>query len=45
MGWLLGWTSHTAPSASRPAEMAWWRSKLQSELSQLLGEQPNEISH
>ena len=38
MGWPLGWTSHTAPSASRPAEMELWRSKLQSELSQLLGE-------
>jgi hypothetical protein len=45
MGWPLGWTSHTAPSASRRAEMESWRSKLQSELSQLLGEQPNEVSH
>jgi hypothetical protein len=38
MGWPLSWTSHTAPSASRPAEMALWRSKLQSDLSQLLSE-------
>jgi hypothetical protein len=38
MGWPLGWTSHTAPSASRPVETALWRCKLQSDLSQLLSE-------
>jgi hypothetical protein len=38
MGWPLAWTSHTVPSASRHAEMELWRSRLQSGLSQLLGE-------
>jgi hypothetical protein len=38
MGWPLGWTSHTAPSASRHAGMESWRSRHQLALSQLLGE-------
>lgn len=38
MGWPLGWTSATAPSASNALEMELYRSKLQSHLSLLLGE-------
>jgi hypothetical protein len=43
MGWPLGWTSHTAPSASRPAETELWRSKLQQQLSLLLGEPKSSL--
>lgn len=38
MGWPLGWTSATAPSASNALEMELYRSKLQSHLSLLLGD-------
>ena len=36
MGWPLGWTSATAPSASSASETALWRCKLQQHLSCLL---------
>jgi len=36
MGWPLGWTSATAPSASSALETALWRCKLQQHLSCLL---------
>jgi len=38
MGWPLGWTSATAPSASNALETALWRCKLQQHLSCLLSE-------
>jgi hypothetical protein len=40
MGWPLGWTSHTAPSASRLAGMALWRYRQAALLSSLLND-PN----
>lgn len=38
MGWRLGWTSTTAPSASSASETALWRCRLQQQLSCLFGE-------